>query len=103
MYAVMSAGGKQYKVSEGDFLRVEKMDVERGEEVVFDDIRLVNTGDVIIWSSKELEGKRVTAKVVEQAKAKKVIVGKYKKRKNYRRKIGHRQPYTGVIISKIEA
>jgi len=103
MYAVVFTGGKQYKVSEGDLLRVEKLEKNVGDEIVFDKVLMLGGGSSIVVDAGELSGKTVTAKVVEQAKAKKVVVGKYKKRKNYRRKIGHRQPYTAVVISKIDA
>jgi len=103
MYAVVFTGGKQYKVSEGDLLRVEKLNKNVGDEVVFDRVLMLGGGSSTIVGASELSGKTVTAKVVEQNKAKKVVVGKYKKRKNYRRNIGHRQPYTAVVISKIDA
>jgi len=103
MYAVIFSGGKQYKVSEGDLLRVEKLEKNVGDEVVFDKVLMLGGGSSIVVDASELSGKTVTAKVVEQANAKKVVVGKYKKRKKYRRKIGHRQPYTSVVISKIDA
>ncbi len=103
MYAVLATGGKQYKVSAGDFITVEKLDKNVGDEVVFDKVIMLSNEGTVLSSPKELEGKTVTGKVVRQDKAKKVTVGKFKKRHNYRRKIGHRQPYTAVVISEISA
>ena len=103
MYAVIQTGGKQYRVSEGDVLNVEKLAVEAGENVVFDKVlTVVNDGDVMI-GKPVVEGAKVTAKVVEHGKAKKIFVFKYKAKSNYRRRQGHRQPYTKVLIEKIEA
>ena len=102
MYAVIKTGGKQYRVSEGDVLNVEKLAVEAGENVVFDKVlTVVNDGDVMI-GKPVVEGAKVTAKVVEHGKAKKIFVFKYKAKSNYRKRQGHRQPYTKVEISKIE-
>ena len=103
MYAVIQTGGKQYRVSEGDVLNVEKLAVEAGENVVFDKVlTVVNDGDVMI-GKPVVEGAKVTAKVVEHGKAKKIFVFKYKAKSNYRKRQGHRQPFTKVEISKIEA
>ena len=102
MYAVIQTGGKQYRVSEGDVLNVEKLAVEAGENVVFDKVlTVVNDGDVMI-GKPVVEGAKVTAKVVEHGKGKKILVFKYKAKSNYRKRQGHRQPYTKVEISKIE-
>ena len=102
MYAVIQTGGEQYRVSEGDVLNVEKLAVEAGENVVFDKVlTVVNDGDVMI-GKPVVEGAKVTAKVVEHGKAKKIFVFKYKAKANYRKRQGHRQPYTKVEISKIE-
>ena len=103
MYAVIQTGGKQYRVSEGDVLNVEKLAVEAGENVVFDKVlTVVNDGDVMI-GKPVVEGAKVTAKVVEHGKAKKIFVFKYKAKANYRKRQGHRQPYTQVEITSNEA
>ena len=103
MYAVIQTGGKQYRVSEGDVLNVEKLAVEAGENVVFDKVlTVVNDGDVMI-GKPVVEGAKVTAKVVEHGKAKKIFVFKYKAKANYRKRQGHRQPYTQVEITSIES
>ena len=102
MYAIIQTGGKQYRVSEGDVLSVEKLPVAEGEEVVFDQVlTVVADGDVKI-GKPVLEGAKVTAKVVEHGKGEKILVFKYKAKSNYRKRRGHRQPYTKVEISKIE-
>lgn len=102
MYAIIQTGGKQYRVSEGDVLSVEKLSVAEGEEVVFDQVlTVVADGDVKI-GKPVLEGAKVTAKVVEHGKGEKILVFKYKAKSNYRKRQGHRQPYTKVEISKIE-
>lgn len=101
MYAVIETGGKQYRVEKGDVLRVEKLDVEAGDKVVFDKVFLVADGEDVKIGSPFVEGAKVEAKVVEHAKGKKIIVYKYKAKKNYRKKQGHRQPYTEVEIAEI--
>lgn len=101
MYAVIETGGKQYRVQEGDTLFVEKINGNEGEEISFDKVLLVsNDGDVKI-GKPYVEGATVGAKILEHGKAKKIIVFKYKAKKDYRRKQGHRQPYTKVQIEKI--
>lgn len=101
MYAVILTGGKQYKVSEGDVVRVEKLEAGVGEEITFDQVLLVmNDGDVKI-GSPALSGVTVTGTVEEQGKAKKVVVYKYKRKTGYHKKAGHRQLYTAVKIEKI--
>lgn len=103
MYAVIETGGKQYRVQEGDVLKVEKLPVEVGNTVEFDRVlTIVNNGDVKI-GRPVVEGVKVVAKVLEQDKSKKIIVFKYKAKSNYRRKQGHRQPFTRIVIEKIEA
>lgn len=97
MYAVILTGGKQYKVSEGDTIYVEKLDAEDGAEISFDTLMTGSEGNVSLGSGK------VTGKVVKTGKKKKITVFKYKAKKNYRRRQGHRQPYTKVEIVKIEA
>ncbi|HEU4963131.1 MAG TPA: 50S ribosomal protein L21 [Bacilli bacterium] len=103
MYAIVETGGKQYKVSEGDVLFIEKLDVEAGGEVTFDKVLLVSKDNGVVVGSPVVAGATVSGKVVKNGKAKKIIVYKYKAKKNYRRKQGHRQPYTQVQIEKINA
>jgi len=102
MYAIIKTGGKQYRVQEGDNIFVEKLASDVDSEVVFDQVlAVVNDGDVKV-GSPVVEGANVTAKVLEQGKEKKVLVFKYKAKSDYRRRQGHRQPYTKVVIEKIE-
>lgn len=100
MYAIIETGGKQYTVEAGDKLRVEKLDANEGDVVTFDKVVFVS-GDEPKVGTPYVEGVKVEAKVLAQAKAKKVIVYKYKSKKNERKKNGHRQPYTLVEISGI--
>ncbi len=102
MYAIIETGGKQYKVSEGDVLFIEKIDTEAGETVKFDKVLAVG-GDKTVIGTPTVDGASVDAKVAEHGKAKKVIVFKYKPKKGYKKKQGHRQPYTKVVIEKINA
>ena len=103
MYAVIATGGKQYRVSEGDVIFVEKLAGEVDEALVFNEVlTVVGDGDVKI-GAPYLDGAKVTAKVLKQGKEKKILVYKYKSKANYRRRQGHRQPYTKVSIEKIEA
>lgn len=102
MYAIIKTGGKQYRVQEEDNIFVEKLASDVDSEVVFDQVlAVVNDGDVKV-GSPVVEGAKVTAKVLEQGKEKKVLVFKYKAKSDYRRRQGHRQPYTKVVIEKIE-
>ena len=100
MTAIFVTGGKQYKVSEGDVLFIEKLTAEAEETVVFDEVLAV-VGDEVQIGKPVVEGAKVTAKVLKNGKAKKVIVYKMHPKKGYRRKQGHRQPYTKVQIEKI--
>ncbi|HOJ14495.1 MAG TPA: 50S ribosomal protein L21 [Deltaproteobacteria bacterium] len=100
MYAVIRTGGKQYKVEEGDILRVEKLDAEKGDTVTFDDVLLIG-GDGYVLGRPTVEGARVSASVVRQMRDRKIIVFKMKRRKRYRRTQGHRQYLTEVRITKI--
>ncbi|NLO21358.1 MAG: 50S ribosomal protein L21 [Syntrophomonadaceae bacterium] len=103
MYALIQTGGKQYKVSEGTIVKIEKVEGEAGSNVVLDQVLMINDENGIVQIGNPLlENARITAKILEQGKNKKIIVYKYKKRKNYRRKQGHRQPYTRLLIEKIE-
>ncbi|MGN0243891.1 MAG: 50S ribosomal protein L21 [Lachnospiraceae bacterium] len=101
MYAIIATGGKQYKVSEGDVVYVEKLNVEAGETVTFDHVVAVNNGDLLVGDA--VSNATVTATVVEEGKGKKVIVYKYKRKSGYHKKQGHRQPYTKVEIKAINA
>ena len=100
MYAIIATGGKQYRVSEGDVLFIEKIDAEVDSTVSFDVLLVENEGDVKV-GTPVVEGVKVEGKVVAQGRGEKIIVFKYKAKKNYRRKQGHRQPYTKVEITKI--
>lgn len=102
MYAIIATGGKQYKVSEGDVVRVEKLDVESGTVVTFDQVLAVSD-DKLVVGDPTVAGATVSATVTNQAKAKKVIVYKYKRKSGYHKKNGHRQAYTEVTIDKINA
>ena len=101
MYAVVKSGGKQYKVKEGETFRVEKLPGEVGAEITFDDVLLVSDGENVNVGTPRLENVTVKGTVVEQGQASKIIVFKYKRRKRYRRKQGHRQPYTAVKVDSI--
>lgn len=101
MYAVVISGGKQYKVQEGDVLRVEKIPGNVGSSVVFDRVLMVAEGDEVNIGQPVLDDASVEGHIVEQGKAKKIIVFKYKRRKRYRRKQGHRQQFTAIKIDSI--
>lgn len=103
MFAIIVTGGKQYKVQEGDVIYIEKLDSEAGESVTFDRVLAVSKGDGLVTGAPVVSGATVTGKVEKQGKGKKIIVYKYKAKKNYRRKQGHRQPFTKVTIEKIQA
>ena len=100
MYAIIATGGKQYRVSEGDVIYIEKIDAQVDSTVSFDVLLVGNDGDVQV-GTPVVEGVKVEGKVVGQIRGEKIIVFKYKAKKNYRRKQGHRQPYTKVEITKI--
>ena len=102
MYGIIATGGKQYKVAEGDIINVEKLGVAAGEAVTFDQVLAVNNGELAI-GCPTVEGSTVSATVVKEGKAKKVIVYKYKRKSGYHKKNGHRQQYTQVKIEKINA
>jgi large subunit ribosomal protein L21 len=103
MYAVIATGGKQYKVQEGDVIYVEKLDGEVDATVELSNVLAVGKEDGLVVGTPVVEGANVVAKVLAQGKAKKIIVFKYKRKKDYRRKQGHRQPYTKLQIEKINA
>ncbi len=102
MYAIIATGGKQYKVSEGDTIRVEKLGVNEGDKFTFDQVLYIGGDDPKI-GSPTVEGATVEATVKANGKAKKIIVYKYKRKSGYHRKNGHRQQYTEVTIDKINA
>ena len=99
MYAIIATGGKQYKVSEGDIITIEKLGIEAGEKVTFDQVLAVSNDGLKVGA--DVAGATVTASVVKNGKAKKVIVYKYKRKTGYHKKNGHRQQYTQVKIEKI--
>lgn len=103
MYAIIETGGKQYKVKEGDVLFVEKLPAGEGESVTFDRVLAVSGDKGLNVGSPFVAGASVTAKVEKHVKGKKIIVYKYKPKKNYHRKQGHRQPYTKIVIEAIKA
>ena len=103
MYAIMVTGGKQYKVSVGDVLFVEKLSAEAGDDVTFDKVLAVGGENGVTVGTPTVEGATVTGKVVKNGKSKKICVFKMKAKKNYRKKQGHRQPYTKVEITGINA
>ena len=102
MYAIIKNGGKQYKVAEGDSVFVEKLDVEEGKEVTFDQVILTSDGSDVKVGAPLVKGAKVVAKVEKQGKEKKVVTFKYKPKKHSHSKYGHRQPYTKVTVEKIE-
>lgn len=103
MYAVVKTGGKQYKVSAGDVLRVEKLNAQVGDTIMFDNVLLVSDGENIQVEPSELAQAKVTARVKGHGRRRKIVVFKYKRRKRYRRKQGHRQRFTELAIENIEA
>ncbi|ASW43996.1 50S ribosomal protein L21 [Clostridium isatidis] len=103
MYAVVATGGKQYRVKEGDVIFVEKLNAEVDSTVELTEVLAVSNGETLKVGAPVVEGAKVVAKVLAQGKAKKVVVFKYKPKKDYRRKNGHRQPYTKLVVEKIEA
>ena len=100
MYAIIETGGKQYKVSEGDVVFIEKLETAEGETYTFDKVLVVSDGETV-FGSPYVDGASVTATVVKNGKAKKIYVMTYKPKKNEKRKLGHRQPYTKVQIQSI--
>ena len=103
MYALIETGGKQYKVENGDVVFIEKLDVEADSVVTFDKVIAVGADDGIKVGAPYVDGATVSAKVLKNGKGKKVVVATYKPKKNEKRKMGHRQPYTKVEISAINA
>ncbi len=103
MFAIIETGGKQYKVNEQDIIFVEKLNAEEGAEITFDRVVALSGDNGFTVGTPVVAGAKVTAKVLKQGKNKKIYVLKYKAKKNEKKKIGHRQPYTKVQITKIEA
>ncbi len=103
MFAIIQTGGKQYKVIEQDIIFVEKLNVNEGDEIVFDQVVALSGDNGFVAGAPVVAGAKVTATVLKQGKNKKIYVLKYKSKKNEKKKIGHRQPYTKVQITKIEA
>ena len=102
MFAVIETGGKQYKVNEGDVIFVEKLDVAEGDTITFDSVKALSIGDTFEVGTPNVAGAVVKATVVKNGKGKKIYVLKYKSKKNEKKKIGHRQPYTKVQIQSIQ-
>ncbi len=103
MFAIIETGGKQYKVTEQDIIFVEKLNVNEGDEITFDQVVALSGDNGFVVGTPVVAGAKVTASVLKQGKNKKIYVLKYKSKKNEKKKIGHRQPYTKVQITKIEA
>jgi large subunit ribosomal protein L21 len=103
MYAIIATGGKQYKVAEGETVRVEKLGLAEGEAVTFDNVLMISNDDGVSVGERYITNASVTGKVAREGKEKKVIIYKYKAKKGYHKKQGHRQPFTEVKIEKINA
>ena len=102
MYAIIKTGGKQYKVSEGVEIIIEKLDVEEGAQVTFDEVLAIVDGENVKVGRPKVDGAKVTGTVVKNGKGPKIRILKYKHKTNYRRRMGHRQPFTKVKIDKVE-
>lgn len=103
MYAVIKSGGKQYRVAEGDTIKVEKIEASEGDKITLDDVLLVADGDDVKVGTPRVEGASVTATVKSQGRGPKIRIIKMKRRKHYRRQAGHRQAYTELAITGIKA
>ncbi|MDR7415307.1 MAG: 50S ribosomal protein L21 [Armatimonadota bacterium] len=101
MYAVIESGGKQVRVREGEVVRLEKLPGQAGDEVVLDRVLMLSDGETVV-GSPFVEGARVVGRIVEQGRFPKILVFKFKPKVRYRRRLGHRQPYTAVRIERIE-
>ena len=102
VYAIIETGGKQYKVNEGDIIFVEKLGVAAGETVEFTSVKALSKDGTLTVGTPDVAGAKVTATVVKEGKGKKIVIFKYKSKKNEKKKMGHRQPYTKVQITAIE-
>ncbi|HWQ75047.1 MAG TPA: 50S ribosomal protein L21 [Syntrophomonas sp.] len=102
MYAIIETGGKQYKVVEGEMVKVEKLEAGVGDKITLDQVLMIGDDNGSKIGNPLVEGAKITAAVLEQGRGKKIVVYKYKKRKNQRKKQGHRQAYTKLLIEKIE-
>ena len=102
MYAIIETGGKQYKVAEGEMVKVEKLEAEAGDKITLDQVLMLKDDNGTKIGDPLVSGAKVTAAVLEQGRSKKITVYKYKRRKNERKKQGHRQAYTRLLIEKIE-
>lgn len=100
--AIIRTGGKQYRVAPGDVLRVEKLTGDVGSKIEFDDVLLVGSGDGVKVGTPVVQGAKVTAEITDHGRGKKLIVYKFRRRKNYRRKQGHRQAYTEIKVTGIK-
>ncbi|HSP01256.1 MAG TPA: 50S ribosomal protein L21 [Thioalkalivibrio sp.] len=103
MYAVIATGGKQYRVAQGDVLRIEKLDAEAGAAVEFDNVLMVGSGDDVKVGTPTLEGGKVTATIKSHGRGEKIMIIKFRRRKHHRKQMGHRQDYTEVEITGISA
>lgn len=101
MYAIIRTGGKQYRVSEGDEIFVEKLNAEAGDEIKFEEVLAIGEGDDITWGKPFVDGASVTADLVKNGKGRKIEILKYKPKKGYRRRMGHRQPYSKIKITSL--
>jgi len=103
MYAVIATGGKQYRVAQGDVLRIEKLDAEAGAAVEFDNVLMVGSGEDVKVGTPTLEGGKVTATIKSHGRGEKIMIIKFRRRKHHRKQMGHRQDYTEVEITGISA
>ncbi len=101
MYAVIATGGKQYRVEQGEVLRVEKLDAQEGDTVDFDQVLMVGSGDDVNIGAPYIEGGKVSAEVRAHGRASKIEIVKFKRRKHHRKQMGHRQSYTEIVIKEI--
>lgn len=102
MYAIIRSGGKQFKAEKGKLLRLPRMEAEPGAKITFDDVLLTSDGDKVVTGAPTVKGASVTAEVIGEAKGEKIYVFKFKRRKNYRRKTGHRAKFTEVRITGVK-
>ncbi len=103
MYAVISTGGKQYRIAQGDVIRVEKLDGDEGSSVDFDRVLMIGNGDEVTVGTPYIEGSVVSGTIKNHGRGEKILVVKFRRRKNYRKQMGHRQAYTDVEITDIKS